>query len=155
MYRITKQYVIATKEIAVSTAAYVELLRAASSPDAQRKDALIELQQHLTVVREFLDSVPQPTARQNADRLARTSVLIPDSTLDGLLSAARKIGAASAETATRLVQSTRWLRERIRAVQEVPTTLGFNWERFDWEGWGSRYLEASLALGALLSERAA
>ncbi len=154
MFRITREYVIATKQIAMSTATQVELLRASSSPDAKRKDASLELQQHLTAVREFLDGVPSPTARQNADRLARTSVPIADSSLDGLLSAARKIGAASAETATRLVQSARWLRERIRAVQATNPDHGFDWQRFDWDAWGSRYLDASLALDALLGDRA-
>jgi len=154
IYRITKEYVIATKQIAMSTAAQVELLRASSSTDQGKKEASLELQQHLTAIRDFLTGIPSPTARQNADHLARTVVLIPDVHLDGILSTGRKIGAAAAETATRLAQSVRWLRERLRTVQQTNPNLGFDWSRFDWDQWTSRYLDASLALDALLSDRA-
>ena len=154
LYRITREYVTATKEIALSTAAQVEILRASGSLDAKRKEALVELQQHLTAIRDFLNSVPDPTNRQDAARRTKSAIPLADSTFDGVLSAARRIGAASAQKATSLVQATRWMSTRVREVQSVSPTLGFDWQHFDWDGWGSRYLEASLALNALVDERA-
>jgi hypothetical protein len=109
----------------------------------------IELQQHLVAVRDFLNGVPSRHSKQQADRLARSVVIIPDYHIDGLLSAARAFGPPPAQTAIGLSQALRWLRDRMKVVQGTNASYGFDWESFDWSSWDTRYLEASLAFESL------
>jgi hypothetical protein len=149
IYRITKSYVAATKDIALSTAAQVELLRAGQSRDHGQETAIADLTQRAAILQASLDSLPGPGSQQIADRMMRDATLFSDNDLDALSAAAARLGAATAETAAEAVQHMRWLRDRAQEVRSVPRERGFDWGRFNWSRWTQHYVGARNALQAL------
>lgn len=156
LYRITREYVQATKEnveatkdIATSTAAQVELLRASRSGDSSQASAAADLTQRVTLLRTALESLPGPGSQQVADRLMREAVLPADQDLEGLSSSASKLGAATAALAARAVQELRWLRDRADEVRKVPVERGYSWQDFRWDRWAAHYVDAKNVLDTL------
>jgi len=149
IYRITKSYVTATKEIALSTAAQVELLRAGQSRDHGQETAIADLTQRVAILQTSLDSLPSPASQQQADRMVRNATLFSDQDLQALSAAAARLGAATAKTAASAVQHMRWLRDRAEEVRSVPRERGFDWGRFNWSQWAQHYVGAANALQAL------
>ena len=156
MFRITRDYVRATKEnvqatkdIAVSTAAQVELLRAGQSKDSKQEGAFAEVAQRVAILRDSLESLPSPGAQAAADRLMRSATLPADQDLEGLTVSAARLGAATAETAARAVQDLRWLRDRALEVRSVTPMQGYSWQDFRWDRWAAHYVGAKNALETL------
>jgi hypothetical protein len=149
MYRITKTYVHATKEIAASTAAQVELLRAGRSTDKAQSDARTELAQRAGILLASLDTMPAPGQQQIADRMMRDATMFAEEDLQSLASASARIGQATASTAATAIQDLRWVRDRANEVRGTPQSLGYDWSRFRWDRWAQHYVGARNALNTL------
>lgn len=96
-----------------------------------------------------------PNARQRADAVFRTSPVWTDEQISAMQDSARLLGNEYLEVVQQLHPHLQYLADRIAEVRLTTRMMGYQWERFDWDTWDTRFkvsLELAVAAYKNLTE---
>ncbi|HKO18400.1 MAG TPA: hypothetical protein VJU82_05900 [Acidobacteriaceae bacterium] len=124
IYRVTKEYVQLTRDIARASNEQLKLTRRTQlAEDVQRAAAL---RGQASSLEARANALPE-----HADDTAfRQRPLWTDEEVEGLQAAAPRVLGMAADAASRASEELTWLRDRVAAVRETSPSQGYDYNRF-------------------------